>query len=200
MQNEKFEAWCAKATGQIRYKPDREAVTEELYRHLEDRYDALTGKGLSPAEAQKQALESMGSAEEIAPQLAAVHTPWLGYIYRLVLTLAVIFAAIAIYLGVGHFGSFLHTLVTTRNFESIPANHETLDYYCHPKVSQWCDGYHFRVNEAGYNERDAAFYFDLELIHPFGNNYTNAVYYLWAVDSLGNYYDSWAEAEYDDPT
>lgn len=200
MQNEKFEAWCAKATGQIRYKPDREAVTEELYRHLEDRYDALTGKGLSPAEAQKQALESMGSAEEIAPQLAAVHTPWLGYIYRLVLTLAVVFAVFAIFVGLSQIGSFLHTLITTRNFESIPANYESLDYYCHLKVSDSSDGYHFRVNEAGYSKRDAALYFDLEMIYWPWIESGNTVYYFWAVDSLGNYYESQADGKYGDPT
>lgn len=200
MEKKQFISWCQRAAKDIRYKPDREAVTQELYQHLEDRYDALTDKGLSPAEAEKQALEAMGSAEAIAPQLAEIHTPWLGYIYRLILALAVIFAVIAIYVGVAHIGSFLHTLVTTRNFESIPANHESLDYYCHPKVGQWCDGYHFRVNEAGYNKQDSVLYFDLEMIHPFGNNYTNAVYYIWAVDSLGNYYGSYIEADYDDPS
>lgn len=134
MENKNFISWCQRATQEIRYKPDREAVTKELYQHLEDRYNALIDEDVPPAKAEKQALEDMGSAEVIAPQLAVVHPPWLGYIYRLVLTLAVVFAAMAIYMGVAHFGSFLHTLVTTRNFESIPANYESLDYYCKPII------------------------------------------------------------------
>lgn len=200
MEKKNMINWCHRAAKDILYKPDREAVTMELYHHLEDRYDALIDKGLSPAEAEKQALVAMGSAEEIAPQLAAIHTPWLGYAYQLVRGLAVIFAVIAIYIGVAKFGSFMHALVTTRNFESIPANHTSLDYYCHPNVSDSSDGYRFQITEAGYSEAEAVLYFELEMIHWPWLERCNMGHQFWAVDSLGNYYDSRAEAEYDDPT
>ena len=201
MENKNIINWCQRATREIRYKPDREAVTMELYHHLEDRYDALIGKGLSPSDAEKQALESMGSAEEIAPQLAAIHSPWLGYIFQIVRSLAVIFATLAIFLAVASFGSLLHTLVTTRNFDSIPANHPNLDYYFYPKVSTWCGGYRYQINEAGYSRKDAKLYFDLEMIYIPWNDAGNICHLIWAVDSLGNYYDCRDQAEYtDDPT
>lgn len=81
--NSRFDRWCTAAVEQIRWGPDREAVYQELYAHLEDHYDAAMDRGLSPEEAAREALHSMGSASELAPVLAAVHGPWLGYLLDL---------------------------------------------------------------------------------------------------------------------
>lgn len=78
--NSRFDWWCKTAVDQIRYWPDRDAVYAELYAHLEDRYDAATDLGLSPEEATREALESMGCASELAPVLGAIHRPWWGYL------------------------------------------------------------------------------------------------------------------------
>ena len=75
--NEKLKNWCASATAQIRYKPDRAEVEAELMAHIEDKADALRGKGVPEEEINGEVLRSMGSAEAIAPQLAAIHKPWL---------------------------------------------------------------------------------------------------------------------------
>ena len=79
-----FDWWCKTAVSQIRYGPDNEAVYRELYAHLEDSYDHFLAQGYPAERAQGLALEAMGDPEEIAPQLGAIHKPWLGYIYRLV--------------------------------------------------------------------------------------------------------------------
>lgn len=79
MENKKFTEWCFYATKKIRYGPDKEIVKKELMAHLEDAYEAHLLNGLSPTEAERKVLSSMGSAEEIAPQLAAVHKPFWGY-------------------------------------------------------------------------------------------------------------------------
>ena len=90
MENNNFTRWCQTATEQIRYKPDRKAVSEELMGHLEDAYDTCIAKGLTPAEAQQKVLANMGSAEEIAPQLGSIHRPFLGRFCKIVSVLAVI--------------------------------------------------------------------------------------------------------------
>ena len=79
MDNEKFVKWCETATADIRYQPDRKMVANELVGHLEDRRDALMAEGLDERTATDQALESMGDAKEIAPQLGALHKPFWGY-------------------------------------------------------------------------------------------------------------------------
>lgn len=75
--NEQLKNWCASATAQIRYKPDRAEVEAELMAHMEDKADALCAQGIPEEELENTVLRSIGSAETIAPQLAALHKPWL---------------------------------------------------------------------------------------------------------------------------
>lgn len=82
MSNSSFSYWCRVATDQIGYGPDREAVKRELYAHMEDHYDALIAKGLSHVDATHATMDAMGKPEEIAPQLAALHKPFWGYVLR----------------------------------------------------------------------------------------------------------------------
>ena len=77
-----FITWCLRATSLIRYGPDRNMVSKELMDHLEDHRSALMEQGMTQEEASEKALEAMGSADEIAPQLAAVHRPFWGYFLR----------------------------------------------------------------------------------------------------------------------
>ena len=200
MEKKNIIQWCQRAAKDIRYRPDREAVTLELYHHAEDHYDTLIEKGLSPADAEAKVLEAMGSAEEIAPQLGEIHSPWLGRLYCLVRFFAVITVVFALYLWVMNIGGFIHTLITTRNFDSIPVNHPEASHYWQPKVSDWCDGYRFEVVEAGYKEGDDVLYFDLQVTYWPWMEPCIITDLIWAVDSLGNHYDSRADATYDAPS
>lgn len=76
--------WLETAVSGIRFKPDREAVREELYAHLEDKTLDLQRifPDIDPDEARDQALAGMGDAEEIKVRLARVHRPWLGYLWQ----------------------------------------------------------------------------------------------------------------------
>lgn len=198
MDNEKFKAWCEKATKDIRYRPDRKVVYEELMGHLEDAYDRNIAQGLSPAAAQQQALASIGSAQEVGSQLAKIHRPWLGYLYSLVRFAAVCTAAFAIFLCVVDVGSTVHSLITSRRFDSIPANHSQLDYYCQPNISDRSDGRRFTITEAGYSEENDELYLELQILHWPWLQSGSGTQHFWAVDSLGNYYASVSEAKYDD--
>lgn len=77
-----FDLWCRIATGEIRYGPDRKAVSRELRSHLEDAFEAGIARGLTEEEAGRHALDSMGRAEDLRPQLAAIHKPFWGYMIR----------------------------------------------------------------------------------------------------------------------
>ena len=84
--------WLYIATRGIRFKPDRAAVRAELAAHLEDKQADLQRifPDLSPEEAERRAVESMGDAWEVRKQLAKIHKPWLGWLWRLSQILAVL--------------------------------------------------------------------------------------------------------------
>ena len=76
--------WLDTAVGGIRFGPDRKAVRAELQAHLEDKtadfrriFPDMTGE-----EAEQRAVEEMGDAAEIGKELARLHKPWLGYLWR----------------------------------------------------------------------------------------------------------------------
>lgn len=77
-----FDHWCRVATGAIRYGPDRKAASQELRGHLDDAFEAALARGLTEEEAENAVLESMGRAEDIRPQLAAIHKPFWGYVIQ----------------------------------------------------------------------------------------------------------------------
>ena len=77
------EYWLDLATEKIRFLPDRKAVRQELQDHLEDRMEAGKAKGLSPYEAEQAATAAMGDPEALAEELARVHSPWWGRLWRL---------------------------------------------------------------------------------------------------------------------
>lgn len=77
--------WLDTATRGIRFKPDRAAVRRELEAHLEDKRADLQRifPGLSREETEARALASMGDPEALGRELAKIHRPWLGYLWRL---------------------------------------------------------------------------------------------------------------------
>lgn len=76
--------WLYKATAGIRFKPDRKAVRAELEEHLEDKAMDLRRifPELTEEEAWERAVSEMGDPMEIGKELARLHRPWLGYLWR----------------------------------------------------------------------------------------------------------------------
>lgn len=192
-----FYTWCCRAVSQIRFKPDREAVFQELNAHLEDHYDALIAQGCSQEEATRRALEAMGSAEEIAPHLGQIHKPWLGYCYRIVKPLAIAACAWALFLMVAFFGSYFHAAISTENYQSLADSGEG-GFYSQIKVSDTSDGYRFTITEAAVNAQGDTLFLELQTTYWFWMKEPAIVNHFWAVDSLGNYYPSRMEAQYAD--
>lgn len=75
--------WCREVTEQVRFKPDREKIRDELISHIEDRIDELKSSGLTEEEAETRAVEAMGDPVAIGRQLDSVHKPWLGWLWRI---------------------------------------------------------------------------------------------------------------------
>lgn len=78
------ERWLDTAVGGIRFKPDRKAVRAELGAHLEDKAADLQRifPDMTAEEAEARAVKEMGDAAEIGRELARLHKPWLGYLWR----------------------------------------------------------------------------------------------------------------------
>lgn len=77
-------SWLSIATSGIRFGPDREAVRRELTEHMEDKAADLMRifPDIPEEEAQERALSEMGDAWELKKELARVHRPWLGWLWR----------------------------------------------------------------------------------------------------------------------
>lgn len=192
-----FYTWCYHAVAEIRYKPDREAVFQELMAHLEDHYDALIREGHSPEKAQRLALEAMGSPEVIAPQLGKIHKPFLGYLYRVTKFLAIAACAWALFLLVAFAGSYIHDLISTANYNSLQSEGEG-GLYIQPNVSDSSDGYRFTITEAAINAEADTLYIELQTTYWFWMKEPAIAGHFWAVDSNGNYYASRIDAQYAD--
>lgn len=98
--------WMDEATRGIRFGPDREAVRQELNEHLEDKIADLRRfyPDMTEKEAEQRALAQMGDAGEIGKELARIHTPWLGYLWRfsqVLLAAAVLVVALGVMEQVG---------------------------------------------------------------------------------------------------
>ena len=78
------ERWLELATFRIAFIPDRKAVRAELEEHLEDKALDLQRifPDLTEKEARERAAADMGDPVEIGTELAQLHRPWLGYLWR----------------------------------------------------------------------------------------------------------------------
>ena len=192
-----FDSWCCRAVAQIRFKPDRQAVFDELKAHLEDHYDDLIAQGHSPEQAKCLTLEAMGDAEEIAPQLGAIHKPWLGYIYRIVKWITIPACVWALFLLVAFSVSHIHSLISTANYDSLRAEGQGGSYY-QPNVADSSDGYRFKITEAAVNASGDTLHLELQVTYWPWLPQPGIANYFWAVDSLGNYYACRKDFLYDD--
>lgn len=63
---------------QIKYKPIRNTISEELKNHIEDKKEELIENGQNEQEAEENAVEQMGDAKLIGKELNKVHKPQIG--------------------------------------------------------------------------------------------------------------------------
>ena len=197
--------WLDTAVGGIRFGPDRKAVREELAAHLEDKTADFRRifPDISPEEAEARAVEEMGDAAEIGRELARLHRPWLGYLWRaskwIAVTLVVLLMAINIlnndhYQSAGHpiWGRF-STVYGRTEGEKIRLGGYTFQivgaaYVEYPEDSPYMDGVQvaLRVSTPRFWERinEAALQSALTMTGPEG--------WAWDMDS-GKLQTIWEE-------
>ena len=106
--------WCRAVTEQVRFKPDRAAIEQELLAHLEDGAADFERIGYTTAEAEKRALDAMGSAFLVGSALDQAHHPFLGWLWqatRVLLLVLALTAAVTLCFADG----FSETVRRTRN-------------------------------------------------------------------------------------
>lgn len=150
MNNEKFFTWCRVAVKKIKYRPDRDAVHKELYEHLEDRYESFRSRGWEHEEAIDKSIEAMGSAEDLAPQLAKIHSPFWRYmlrVSRVLLIFAIVISLIPcwvfILMCVSQDTSYSDKVLLFK-----PDNRDEIIWQWKPECTQTVDCYKFTVTEA----------------------------------------------------
>lgn len=60
---------------EIKYKPVRPSISEELEQHIQEIKEEYIQNGIEEQEAEKRAIEQMGNAEEIGKRLNKIHRP-----------------------------------------------------------------------------------------------------------------------------
>lgn len=212
-----FQKWCQVAAGKIRFGPDRRAVESELMDHLQDIFEANTAKGMAPDEAEQKALEAMGSAEELAPQLAAIHKPFWGYALRTCQVLLVVLLVLCL-IPLWKYAANLN-LHDAPSFPSFAVfdrasyggdTGRTLYHLSQPNVSISTEAGKFTVTDAAVytvTKEDGTptgrrLYLQIKQVSPLPwdeqNKYAlfflnDVMYYFFLRDSLGNEYPCYAD-------
>lgn len=214
MDNYEFEYWCNVAVRCIKYRPDRQEVKKELYEHLEDRYDSYLAQGMKPEEAQDKAMQSMGSPEAIAPQLAAIHRPFWGYLLDVskwvlagltcVTVIAMLRYRSQLFISEPMYPSYNPYTDTYYQEENYACRRIMYD---EPDCTAYSDGYTFTLSRVAwwreFDESEAEqgdddyFFFQIEVTNPRPwAEYENMSRWFRAEDSLGNYYYNGNESAY----
>ena len=190
--------WLDAATAGILFRPDRTEVRAELEAHLEDK--ALDFQRIFPdltnEEAQQRALAEMGDPGEIGRELAKIHRPWLGYLWRCSQILTGVLLTALLLFG-PHWGIFFDWLsgyrpVSTANeawTEGIPfSGVESLS------VGPYTLQVTGRLNLEQGEEGSGTLYLTWHTVSPLF--WEEPAYSgLWqGEDSLGNFYPSAADA------
>lgn len=220
MGNASWNYWVEKAGSYVKFKPDREAVEEELLAHLEDKAETLFHGDMLLYDAQKQALEAMGDADEVGRQLAAVHKAWLGYLWIWSRRVLIICVIAAVWLAFGFSERVYVSDKAERFWQEYPGYDINREYHQYTELSPDCtdqsDGYTFTVpaalvwhNEAyqvrtEYEgetyvdtvEENTALYLTVRATRPLPMTEScTAFSSFYAVDDLGNLYYSMNDAD-----
>lgn len=205
-----FKCWCEKAVSGILFPPDQKKVYRELMNHLYDHYDNLVEQGCDTETAQRVALEAMGDALAIAPQLAAIHRPFWGYFLRVTRMVLVLTACAAVLFLIPFLRYSDFSEPTYNRYDAYQDTYISDEtgiterrFYAEPGQSAQSDGYRLTLTRAAWWHTDFAdeespeldsFHFQIEVFNPRPwAEPTDIPRWFWAEDSLGNHYYSFHE-------
>ena len=85
---------------QIKYKPIRENIAEELKNHIEEAKENYILEGLKEIDAEEKAIKQMGDGEEIGKKLNKIHRPNLDWKLILIIFVLLCFGGIVLFIRV----------------------------------------------------------------------------------------------------
>ena len=83
---------------QIKYKPIRESIAEELKNHIEESKENHIQEGLEEQIAEEKAIKQMGKAQEIGKKLNKIHRPKLDWKLLLILMILLCFSGLVVFI------------------------------------------------------------------------------------------------------
>ena len=96
-----------KVCGEIKYRPVRKGICEELKSHIQEIEEEYTNKGIPENEAEEKAVLQMGAPEEIGRKLNKIHKPKLDW--KLLLLMVIL-------MGFGVFVAILKQPIMNENY------------------------------------------------------------------------------------
>jgi len=101
---------------QIKYKPIREDIAEELKNHIEELKENYIQEGMKEDIAEQKAIEQMGDSKEIGKRLNKIHRPKLDWKLLLILTILLCFGFLVVLIrngldGNSHIGKYIIFLI-----------------------------------------------------------------------------------------
>lgn len=81
---------------EIKYKPIRESIAEELKNHIEESKENYIQEGLEEQIAEEKAIKQMGEAQEIGKKLNKIHRPKLDWKLLLILMILLCFSGLVV--------------------------------------------------------------------------------------------------------
>ena len=83
---------------QIKYKPIRNSISEELENHIEESKENYIEEGMQEKEAEEKVIAQMGNAEIIGKELNKIHRPRLDWKLLIILVVLLIFGFVISYI------------------------------------------------------------------------------------------------------
>ena len=101
---------------QIKYKPIREDIAEELKNHIEELKENYIQEGMKEEIAEQKAIEQMGDSKEIGKKLNKIHRPKLDWKLLLILIILLCFGFLVVLIrngldGNSHIGKYIIFLI-----------------------------------------------------------------------------------------
>lgn len=202
MEQPKFK-WCREAIEQVRFKPDRDKIWDELIAHIEDRTEDMKSRGYTQEEAETRAVTAMGNPEEVGKQLNAVHKPWLGRLWivsKVLVILTLIVSLLLAYPTVMQFQNAVENDAKEQNtVEYWMRGHSPVSRYAVDKTME-IDGYRFTVDEVSWwrEDEDVRLAVCITVYSPIFqpkpdqyNGYDVGVEAFYVVDDQGNRVAEW---------
>lgn len=206
MERPKFK-WCREVTEQVRFKPDRDKIWDELIAHIEDRTEDMKSRGYTEEEAESRAVAAMGDPAEVGRQLNAVHKPWLGWLWIVSKVLVILTLIVSVFLVYPTVRQHLDQLKQEeQEFSRLSpdnwAQNAEQVYVYRPDQSEIVGGYSLTLDEVTWWRGENALMLDIRISthrNPFQAQLSDLLGHLYFRDNNGVRFEVGLDGGYYDP-